>query len=135
MRRIPFTPPKVDMATNTGIKKAIGPDKVWDTGLPNTTMRCYAGGLCVAAEIIFDEFTLTDDQLDRAIAFVGHLRKPLGKKLIADVKNVKGKEVLDDFYSRAEKEGFENVKHTYQYKYYCHKTGELKTMCPSQVSV
>jgi ATP-dependent DNA helicase RecQ len=28
-------------------------------------------------------FTITDRQLDRAIAFVGHLGKPLGKKLIA----------------------------------------------------
>ena len=52
------------------------------------------------------------------------------KKLIADVKNVKGKEVLDDFYSRAEKEGFENIKNTYAYKYFDHVTGEEKMMRP-----
>ena len=51
-------------------------------------------------------------------------------KLVADVKNVKGKEVLDDFYSRAEKEGFENIKNTYAYKYFDHVTGEEKMMRP-----
>ena len=46
------------------------------------------------------------------------------------MKNVKGKEVLDDFYSRAEKEGFENIKNTYAYKYFDHVTGEEKMMRP-----
>jgi len=49
-----------------------------------------------------------------------------------EAKDVHGKEVLEDFYAKAEKDGFENVKLNYQYKYYCHKTGELMTMCPSQ---
>merc|ERR1711988_362110 len=44
-----------------------------------------------------------------------------------------GPKVLADFYGRAEKEGFENVKLKYKYEYYCHVTGELKVMCPSQV--
>merc|ERR1719230_1548179 len=44
-----------------------------------------------------------------------------------------GPKVLADFYGRAEKEGFESVKLKYKYEYYCHVTGELKVMCPSQV--
>ena len=35
-------------------------------------------------------------------------------------------QVLEDFYGRAEKEGFENVKLKYRYEYYCHVTGEKK---------
>ena len=35
-------------------------------------------------------------------------------------------QVLEDFYGRAEKEGFENVKLKYRYEYYCHITGEKK---------
>jgi len=41
-----------------------------------------------------------------------------------------GMQVLNDFYEKAEKDGYENVKYTYVYDYYDHKTGELTRMEP-----
>jgi len=54
-------------------------------------------------------------------------------ELRREVNEVHGAKTLKDFYDRAEKEGFENVKNTYKYDYYDHVTGEKQTMCPTQI--
>jgi len=58
------------------------------------------------------------------------LPKHIPEEIRNQSMNELGPRVLEDFYCKAEQDGFENVKLCYSYDYYDHKTGELKRMEP-----